>query len=80
MAIILITIQWEMIPTLITILTIMITILLILPVVIKITKLLHEETIQKLKNEFDDNKIKLNENENIRNNEGMDKLKKESYS
>ena len=69
-----------MIPTLITILTIMITILLILTVVIKITKLLHEETIQKLKNEFDDNKIKLNENENIRNNEGMDKLKKESYS
>lgn len=69
-----------MIPTLITILTIMITILLILPVVIKITKLLHEETIQKLKNELDANKIKLNENENIRNNEGMDKLKKESYS
>lgn len=56
-----------MIPTVITILTIMITILLILPVVIKITKLLHEETIQKSKNELDDIKIKLNENENIRN-------------
>ena len=56
-----------MIPTVITILTIMITILLILPVVIKITKLLHEKTIQKLKNDLDDIKIKLNENENIRN-------------
>lgn len=56
-----------MIATVITILTIMITILLILPVVIKITKLLHEETIQKSKNELDDIKIKLNKNENIRN-------------
>ena len=39
-----------------------------------------EETIQKLKTELYDIKIKLNENENIRNNEGIDKLKKELYS
>ena len=39
-----------------------------------------EETIQKLKTELYDIKIKLNENENIRNNEGIEKLKKELYS